>query len=446
MTEETGLRPQDIIRRKRDGEQLTPDEIKFFVDAVTSGAIADYQISALLMAIYLNGMNPAEQQALTEAMLNSGQILDFSDISRPKADKHSTGGVGDKTSLIIAPLVASCGVCVPMISGRGLGHTGGTLDKLESIPGYRVDLSITEFRRVLDQVGYAMNGQTAEIAPADRKLYALRDATATIEAIPLIVASIISKKGAAGLDAMVIDVKVGSGAFMRNEARAQALAHALVGTGNSCGIRTRALVTDMNQPLGRAVGNAVEVLECLELLRGEATAGAQPVMELSLELSAQMLVLSRVEDTLEAARSRLGDAVSSGRALECFRRNVAAQGGDPAVCDNPVRFLSLAPESVKVESPRAGFIHSIEAAEAGHAIAAMGGGRVRVEDKIDPGVGYLAKVRIGDRVDAGSVIGVVQCRDQAQGRQAAARIQSAYNISDEPPAEMPSLIKEVINE
>src|SRR5438067_8500334 len=239
--------------------ELSPDEIAFFIDGVTRNEIADYQVSALLMAIFLNGMTEAEQSSLTEAMLHSGEILDFSDIPKPKADKHSTGGVGDKTSLLIAPLAAAAGVCVPMISGRGLGHTGGTLDKLESIPGYRVDLSLLEFRSVLDQCGFAMNGQTAELAPADKKMYALRDATATVEAIPLIVASIISKKGAAGLDAMVIDVKVGSGAFMRDEARARALAHALVKTGNACGIRTRALLTDMNQPLGQAVGNSLEV-------------------------------------------------------------------------------------------------------------------------------------------------------------------------------------------
>src|SRR5688572_23955691 len=257
------------------------------------------------MAIYLNGMDQNEQQILTEAMLNSGNILDFSDIPKPKADKHSTGGVGDKTSIIIAPLVAACGACVPMISGRGLGHTGGTLDKLESIPGYRVNLSASEFKRVLQQVGYAMAGQTAELAPADKKMYALRDATATVEAIPLIVASIISKKGAAGLEAMVIDVKVGSGAFMRNEDQARALAHALVKTGNSCGIKTRALLTDMNQPLGRAVGNSLEVKECIELLRGETEDGARPVLDLSLELSAHMLVLSRVDDSLDAAHTRL---------------------------------------------------------------------------------------------------------------------------------------------
>jgi pyrimidine-nucleoside phosphorylase len=236
------LRPQDVIRKKRDGKNLSREEIGFFIDGVTSGKVADYQISALLMAIYLNGMSDEEQQALTEAMLNSGNILDFSDIPKPKADKHSTGGVGDKTSLIIAPLVAACGVCVPMISGRGLGHTGGTLDKLESIPGYRVDLSTSQFRKTLEDVGYAMAGQTAELAPADKKMYALRDATSTVEAIPLIVASIISKKGAAGLEAMVIDVKVGNGAFMREEARAKALAHALVTTGNSCGIKTRRVI------------------------------------------------------------------------------------------------------------------------------------------------------------------------------------------------------------
>ncbi|HYJ86812.1 MAG TPA: thymidine phosphorylase, partial [Pyrinomonadaceae bacterium] len=244
------MRPQDVIRKKRDGEHLTREEIEFFIDGVTKGTIADYQISALLMAIYLNGMDDAEQETLTDAMLHSGNTLDFSAIDKPKADKHSTGGVGDKTSLLIAPMVAACGVCVPMISGRGLGHTGGTLDKLESIPGYRVDLSAAEFERVLKTVGYAMSGQTGELAPADKKMYALRDATSTVEAIPLIVASIISKKGAAGLDAMVIDVKMGSGAFMREEERAVALAHALVRTGNSCGIHTRALLTDMNQPLG----------------------------------------------------------------------------------------------------------------------------------------------------------------------------------------------------
>jgi pyrimidine-nucleoside phosphorylase len=439
------LRPQDVIRKKRDGKNLSREEIGFFINGVTSGKVADYQISALLMAIYLNGMNDDEQQALTEAMLNSGNILDFSDIPKPKADKHSTGGVGDKTSLIIAPMVAACGVCVPMISGRGLGHTGGTLDKLESIPGYRVNLSASEFRKTLEDVGYAMAGQTAEIAPADKKMYALRDATSTVEAIPLIVASIISKKGAAGLGAMVIDVKVGNGAFMRDESRATALAHALVSTGNSCGIKTRALLTDMNQPLGRAVGNSMEVLECINLLRGEAHAGAKPVLDLSLELSAHMLVLAETEQNLEAAHARLNKVLDSGAALECLRNNIIAQGGDARVCDSPADFLPLATDSLKVESRRSGYIKNVDTTEIGHTIAAIGGGRVRIEDVIDPTVGFTAECKIGDEVKAGDTIGVVHCSDSSNAQEAVQRIQAAYEISDEPVGELQKLVKEVIN-
>lgn len=440
------MRPQDVIRKKRDGLELTGDEIAFFIAGVTDGTIADYQISALLMAIFLNGMNEAEQALLTQAMLHSGSTLDFSSINKPKADKHSTGGVGDKTSLLIAPMVAACGVCVPMISGRGLGHTGGTLDKLESIPGYNVDLSAGEFERVLREVGYAMSGQTAELAPADKKMYALRDATSTVEAIPLIVASIISKKGAAGLEAMVIDVKVGSGAFMREEDQALALAHALVKTGNSCGIRTRALLTDMNQPLGQAVGNSVEVKECIELLRGEAHALAEPVLDLSLELSAHMLVLSHVDTDVTTARSRLEKIVASGAALECFRKNVEAQGGDARVCDDPEKFLPLVTESFRVESPRSGFITKVDTAEIGHAIASIGGGRVRIDDNIDPTVGFLPEVRIGDQLSEDHLLGTIYCRDESQAREAAARIQAAYEVGDQPVNELPQLMKEVINE
>jgi pyrimidine-nucleoside phosphorylase len=440
------LRPQDVIRKKRDGLSLSREEIEFFIGGVTSGRIADYQISALLMAIYLNGMDQNEQQSLTEAMLNSGNILDFSDIPKAKADKHSTGGVGDKTSIIIAPLVAACGVYVPMISGRGLGHTGGTLDKLESIPGYRVNLSATEFKQVLQQVGYAMAGQTAELAPADKKMYALRDATATVEAIPLIVASIISKKAAAGLDAMIIDVKVGNGAFMRQESRARDLAHALVSTGNSCGIKTRALLTDMNQPLGSAVGNSLEVKECIEILRGEASEGAQPVLDLSLELCAHMLVLANIDKTVEDARERLRGVLHSGEALECLRRNIEAQGGEPRVCDRPAEFLPLVPESVKVESPRSGYITTIDTTEIGHAIAAIGGGRVRIEDTIDPTVGFVSELKLGEQLKSGETLGVVYCADEAAAREASRRIQAAYHVSDAPPAEAQKLVKEIINE
>ncbi|MDX6447294.1 MAG: pyrimidine-nucleoside phosphorylase [Blastocatellia bacterium] len=438
------MRPQDIIRKKRDGAELSRDEIEFFIKGVTCDSIADYQSTALLMAIFLKGMTEAEQSFLTEAMLRSGEILDFSEIPKPKADKHSTGGVGDKTSLLIAPFAAAAGVCVPMISGRGLGHTGGTLDKLESIPGYRVNLSLKEFRAVLDRTGFAMNGQTAEIAPADKKLYALRDATATVEAIPLIVASIISKKGAAGLDAMVIDVKTGSGAFMREHDRARALASALVSTGNSLGVKSEALITDMNQPLGRAVGNSVEVLECIELLRGEFQEGARPVLDLSIELAARMIVLSGLEPTVESARARIEELHRSGAALECFRKNIEAQGGDPSVCDDPARILPLTEKAFKVESPRSGFVVKVEAGEVGHAIAEAGGGRVRMEDRIDPTVGFVSDARIGDELRAGDQIGLVYCDAPDHGQRAVARIKAAYEIGDAPPTELPRLIKEVI--
>jgi pyrimidine-nucleoside phosphorylase len=437
------MRPQDIIRKKRDGGELSRAEIEFFIRGVTSGDVADYQSTALLMAILLKGMSDAEQSLLTQAMLHSGEILDFSDVLKPKADKHSTGGVGDKTSLLIAPLAAAAGICVPMISGRGLGHTGGTLDKLESIPGYRVNLSLNEFRGVLDQCGFAMNGQTAEIAPADRKLYALRDATATVEAIPLIVASIISKKGAAGLNAMVIDVKTGSGAFMREHDRARELAQALVKTGNSLGVRSQALITDMNQPLGEAVGNSLEVLECVELLRGEIRDGARPVLDLSIELAARMVLLVQLESSLEEARARIQRVYESGAALDCFRRNVEAQGGDPRVCDEPRRILPLTDQSFKVESARSGFVASIDTQEIGNAIAEAGGGRVRVEDVINPKIGFLTTVKIGDELKTGDLIGHVFGDNDERGQAAAARIQAAYSVSEERPAEL-SLIKEVV--
>jgi pyrimidine-nucleoside phosphorylase len=432
-----------VIRRKRDGGSLSREEIAFFVDGVTRGSMADYQSSALLMAIYLNGMNASEMAMLTDAMLHSGEVLNFSDISKPKVDKHSTGGVGDKTSLILAPLVAACGGAVPMISGRGLGHTGGTLDKLESISGYRVHLSLAEFRMILDRIGYAMMGQTAEIAPADKKLYALRDATATVEAIPLIVASIMSKKLAAGLDALVLDVKTGSGAFMSNEDDARRLAQALVSTGNSCGVRTEALLTDMSQPLGRGVGHAIEVRECIEILRNEVSEGARPVLELSLELAARMIALSGIESSLEASRDKIQSVLTSGAALECFRRNVEAQGGDPAVFDDPARLLPLTPHEVKVESTRTGFITGIDAAEIGRAIASIGGGRTRIEDAIDPGVGYAAESRVGDEVKAGQALGLLYCRELGQAQTTSDRIRAAYIIGDEPTS-APVLIKEVI--
>lgn len=437
------MRPQDVIRRKRDGARLSREEIEYFVSGVVQGEFTDYQASALLMAIFLNGMDEAETEVLTQAMLHSGEILDLSNIPFPEADKHSTGGVGDKTSLVIAPLAAASGLCVPMISGRGLGHTGGTLDKLESIPGYRVNLSLKEFRSVLERVGFAMMGQTREIAPADKKLYALRDATATVEAIPLIVASIMSKKLAAGLGALVLDVKTGSGAFMRDEGRARELAQALVKTGNSCGVRTEALLTDMNQPLGRGVGHAIEVRECIDILRGEAKKSALPVQELSLELAARMVALSDVEPSLDAARKRVEQTLRSGDALERFRKNVEVQGGDPRVCDEPARLLPLTPNELEVESTRTGFITNVDTAEVGHAVASIGGGRVHIEDTIDPAVGFAAEAKIGDYVEAGQPLGLLYCRDEADAKAALERIRAAYVIRDEQ-VSAPTLIKEVI--
>jgi len=442
------LQPQDVIRKKRDGAALSKKEIAFFVRGATQNEWADYQTSALLMAILLNGMTEAETHILTDEMLHSGEVLDFSDIAQPKVDKHSTGGVGDKTSLIIAPLAAACGLCVPMISGRGLGHTGGTLDKLEAIKNYRVQLSLAEFRSVLSRVGFAMIGQTKEIAPADRKLYALRDATATVEALPLIVASIMSKKLAAGLNALVLDVKTGSGAFMANEERAKELARALVKTGNAFGVRTEALLTDMNQPLGRAVGNALEVRECLDILRGEMNEESRPVHDLSIELTARMVALaSGVDSSLQAARTKVKQALDSGAAFERFRLNVEAQGGDPRVCDEPARLADLTLREVHVESARTGFVTGINAAEIGRAVASIGGGRTRVEDSIDPSVGFLVNAKIGDELSSSDrTLGILYCRTQAQAEAAAARIRAAYEIGDAPLSSTPALIKDVISE
>jgi pyrimidine-nucleoside phosphorylase len=436
------LRPPDIIRKKRDGEALSPEEIAFFVNGCADGSIADYHVAAWLMAVYLNGLDDAEQAALTETMWHSGETLDWSQIAAPKVDKHSTGGVGDKTSLILAPVVAACGGVVPMISGRGLGHTGGTLDKLESIPGYRVRLPVWEARAVLEMVGFVMMGQTDELAPADRRLYSMRDATSTVECIPLVVGSIMSKKLAAGLDALVLDVKTGTGAFMREEARAQALARALVATGNRCGVKTEALITDMNQPLG-GVGHAIEVRECIALLKGETDDVTRPTLELSLELAARMLAVSGLCATLDEARTKAREALDSGAAFDKFARNVAAQGGDYRVCDDPVQHLAVHPCEVRVESPGKGYVQQVETAAIGLALARIGGGRVRVEDAIDAAVGYKPLARIGDEVNAGDALGLVYGCTEDEARQAAAEIQAAYRVGEEK-ADAPELVKEVI--
>lgn len=438
------MNPQTLIRTKRDGLVFSSAEIEEFIRGVTDNSWADYQITALVMAMFINGLNLAEQNALTKAMLNSGEVFDFSEIEMPKADKHSTGGVGDKTSLLIAPVVASCGVAVPMISGRGLGHTGGTLDKLESIPGYRVNLTKNEFRKIVGHCGFAMAGQTAEIVPADKKLYALRDATATVESIPMIVGSIMSKKLAEGLDALVLDVKTGTGAFMEEEKEAEKLARALVETGKSFGVRTEALITDMNQPLGRFVGNSHEVFECIKLLRNEGDDRMRPTLELSLELSARMLVLTGVAGQIEEARKTVDGSIRDGRALEKFRQNIELQGGDPQVCDRPGLLLEDGIQTFEIRSATPGFIGGIDTKSIGEAIGLIGGGRIRAEDSIDPAVGFSLKAGIGDQIRADETLGQLHCRDDAQFRQVREKLRLAFKISGENNPTAVRLIKAVI--
>ena len=439
------MNPQDLIRKKRDGGKFSPSEINAFIKGVCDETWADYQISALVMAMYINGLRQSEQNALTEAMLNSGEVLDFSDIDAPVADKHSTGGVGDKTSLLIAPIAAACGVVVPMISGRGLGHTGGTLDKLESIPNYNVNLSIKEFKKIVKQCGFAMTGQTAEIAPADKKLYALRDATATIESVPMIVGSIMSKKLAEGLDALVLDVKTGSGAFMQSEREARKLAKALVKTGNACGVKTEAVMSDMNQPLGKYVGNALEVFECLKILRGETDQQTGQTLDLSIELTVRILILTEVCDSIKNAKAKINNVLDSGEALEKFRANIKAQGGNPKICDTPEMLLDKNLLEVKIKSPESGYVLEIDATEIGKAVASIGGGRFQIDDKLDYAVGYACDKKLGDKVKEHEPLGTLFCRNEGQAAKVLAKLQMAYKISVEKPSRKFELVKEIIS-
>jgi pyrimidine-nucleoside phosphorylase len=433
------MRAVDVIVKKRDGRSLARDEIRFFVDGVTSGTLPDYQASALLMAILLRGMNADETAWLTDAMVHSGVRLDLEDIPGIKVDKHSTGGVGDKTSLILAPVVAACGVPVPMMSGRGLGHTGGTLDKLESIPGFRVDLSLTEMKAALARAGCAMIGQTTQIAPADKKLYALRDVTGTVESIPLITASIMSKKIAEGIDALVLDVKSGSGAFMKNSEDSRRLAESLVSVGNASGVRTEAVITAMEAPLGRAVGNVLEVIECIDVLKG---GGPADLVAVTLELASHMLVLGRVAPGLDAGRTQARRAIDSGAALDRFRQIVETQGGDPRVVDNDGR-LPRAPERHAVVADRAGYVWRLDAELVGRASVALGAGRDRVEDAIDPAVGIIVRSKPGEEVRAGDTILELQYRDAARLEAALPFARGAATIRDEPPATSPLILGEV---
>jgi pyrimidine-nucleoside phosphorylase len=404
------MRAVDIIRKKRDGHKLNPEEIEAFVAGATKRDWPDYQVSALLMAVVLRGMTAAETAALTAAMVNSGVRLDLSDLPGPKVDKHSTGGVGDKVSLVLAPLAAACGVVVPMMSGRGLGHTGGTLDKLESVPGFRVGLSLDEFRAALRQVGCAMIGQTAEIAPADKVLYALRDVTGTVESIPLISASIMSKKIAEGIGGLVLDVKCGSGAFMKTRENARRLAESLTAIGTAQGVRTEAVLTPMNVPLGRAVGNALEVVESAEVLKGR---GPKDVEELSVHLAARMVRLGGLAAKLEEADGKVRKALASGAGLEKFRQVIARQGGDPRVLDDYGR-LPAAPHRDVIRADRAGYVRGFEAERLGRATVLLGAGRDRVEDGVDPAVGAVVLAGAGQQVRAGEALLELHYRDPAR--------------------------------
>ncbi len=434
------FRAIDVIRKKRNGVELSQAEIEGLVNAYTEGSIPDYQVSAWLMAVVLKGMTRAETAALTDAMLHSGDVLDLSSLARRKVDKHSTGGVGDKTSLVLAPLAAAAGVAVPMISGRGLGHTGGTLDKLEAIPGFNVNLPVAEFRRVLEVCGCAMIGQTAEIAPADRKLYALRDVTGTVESPYLICASIMSKKLAEGVDALVLDVKTGSGAFMKSEKDAAFLAELMVETGERMGKQVVALITDMDQPLGNMIGNALEVVEVVEVLRG---AGPEDLRELCLELAGWMLHLGGVSKTVAEGKQESAKLISSGKALERFRQMVALQGGDARVIDD-VKRLPQAQHAMQVVSAKSGYLMSMHCEQIGTACVILGGGRERKEDAVDPAVGIVLHKKVGDRVATGEAIATIYYNAEAQAARARQLIEASCDVAEGSPPTKRPLIHRVI--
>lgn len=434
------MRAVDLIRKKRDSGEHSREEIEFLVSGYTRGEIPDYQMAAWLMAVWLRGMSRAELAALTEVMLYSGEVLDFSDLPGKKVDKHSTGGIGDKTSLILAPIVAAGGLTVPMISGRGLGHTGGTLDKLEAIPGFNVNLSLEQFRRVLRECGMGLIGQTKEIAPADKKIYALRDVTSTVENIGLICGSIMSKKLAEGIDVLVLDVKVGSGAFMKREQDAVDLAEVMIETGKRMGKKVVALITDMDQPLGRTAGHANEVAECIEVLHG---GGPADLRELSLELCAWMFYLGERSKSVDEGRRLAEDMIASGQAREKFKRGIALQGGDQRVVEEPNR-LPKARFRVDVRSPAAGYISGTDCQQFGIALAVLGGGREKKEDAIDHAVGLQFHKRIGDRVDKGEALVTIDYNSDARLAEAQNLIVTNYFIGREAPREKRPLIRRII--
>jgi pyrimidine-nucleoside phosphorylase len=433
------MRTVDLIHRKRGGEELAPEEIAFLVNGYTSGDIPDYQMSAFLMAVFFSGMTDREVSALTDCMMQSGAVLDLSDIPGVKVDKHSTGGVGDKTSLVVAPIAAAAGVVVPMISGRSLGHTGGTLDKLEAIPGFRTDLTLDEFRAQLKTHGLCFIGQTEEIAPADKRLYALRDVTATVESIPLISSSIMSKKMAEGVDALVLDVKVGNGAFMKKQVEARRLAQMMVGIGRRLDRRVQALITDMNQPLGYAIGNALEVMEASQTLQN---AGPADLTRISLELAARMIFLGKKAGSLEEARQIAETKIVDGSAYKKFKQVVQAQGGNAQALDR-FELLPNATGMREITAPRGGYVSAIQAEDIGRASTMMGAGRNRKDDAIDPAVGVILEVKIGEKVDSGAVLCRLYYTREEGLDEAAEMVEDAFRISQQKP-EPRELILEVI--
>jgi len=419
------MRAVDLIRKKRDAGEHSRDEINVLISGYTRGEIPDYQMSAWLMATWIRGLSRAEIAALTEAMLHSGEVITFPELPGKKVDKHSTGGIGDKTSLILAPIVAAGGLHVPMISGRGLGHTGGTLDKLEAIPGFNTALTLAEFRRVLGECGMALIGQTAEIAPADKKIYALRDVTSTVENVGLICASIMSKKLAEGIDALVLDVKTGSGAFMQKEEDAVRLAELMVETAQRMGKKAVALITDMDQPLGRLAGHSHEVIESLEVLKGH---GGADLRDLSIELSSWMFYLGDRTKSVDEGRGLAQKLIASGEALEKFRKGIVLQGGDARVADD-YSILPQAKNRAEVKSTTSGYLAATNCMEFGVALAMLGGGREKKEDKIDPGVGLEFHKRIGDRVSAGETLVTIFYNSDAKLAEAKQRIQESFSIA-----------------
>ena len=433
------MRAVDLIRTKRDGGPLERAALDWFVAGVTDGSLPDYQASALLMAIVLRGMTPDETAALTDAMVRSGVRVAYDGLPHIPVDKHSTGGVGDKTSIVLAPLAAACGAPVPMMSGRGLGHTGGTLDKLESIPGFRTGLTLEELRRSVASICCALIGQTSEVAPADRKLYALRDVTGTVESIPLITASIMSKKIAEGIGGLVLDVKYGDGAFMKTEADARKLAQSLVATGELAGVRTEALLTAMDAPLGRAVGNALEIVESIETLKGR---GPQDLEALSVEFAARMLVLSGVDRDLARATDRVREALRSGAGVEKLRAIIRNQGGDPAVIDDYGR-LPSAPDRDVVTAPRDGVIAAMRAESVGRAAVGLGAGRDRLDATIDPAVGFIIAAPVGSRVRKGDPVIEIHHRGGRGLAEARRLLEEALHIADVPPPPRPLVLDRI---